>query len=167
VLRKLNGPRGQALIEFAFVAPLVIVLVLALVDFGIAIDRRLILDHGVREGARFAAVGGNALETGVSATEAEIRAYTAAQSQGIADGDGLAGSANYVDVCYEDANGNGEIGDVGDNVQVRVHYVHDFVTGFTAVFDLSLANIQMDPRSSARVERPAPAGATACGAWPP
>lgn len=156
------GEAGQSLIEFALIAPLVLVFLLGLVDFGIAIDRRIVLNHAVREGARYAAVGGQALTTGVPATEAEIKTYTAAQSQGIADESGAPGSDNYIEVCYEDANGNGSLGDVGDNVRVRVHYRHDFVTGFTALVDASLASIEMEPSASARVERRAEGAPTPC-----
>jgi len=163
----LRTSRGQTLIEFAFVAPLVLVFLLAIVDFGIALDRRIVLDHAVREGARFAAVGGNALETGSPATETDVKTYTASQSQGIADGAGVPGAASYVDICYDDANANGTLGDVGDNVQVRVHYRHDFVTGFTSLFDTGLASIDMNPTSSARVERAAAGTTAACGLWPP
>lgn len=166
-LRFLRTRRGQALIEFAFVAPLMIIFLFAIVDFGVALDRRLVLDHAVREGARFAAVGGNVLETGVPATEAEIKTYTANQSQGIADDVGLPGADSYVDVCYEDTNGNGTVGDVGDNVSVRAHYRHDLVTGFTAMIDSSLTAIDMNPSSSARVERAAGGTPASCGAWPP
>ncbi len=163
----MNKSRGQSLIEFAFVAPIVLVFLLAIVDFGIAIDRRLVLDHAVREGARFAAVGGYALTSGVNASDAEIRSHTAGQSQGIADDAGSPGSDNFVEICYEDSNSNGIVGDVGDNVQVRVHYKHDLVTGFTAFFNSPLASIDMNPASSARVERTVDGPAPACGAWPP
>jgi len=161
-----RGSRGQTLLEFAFVGPIVLVLILSIVDFGIAIDRRLVLQHSVREGARYAAVGGQAFVTGVEATEPEIKTQIADQSQGIADASGGAGGDNYIEVCYEDANGNGTTGDEGDNVQVRVHYTHDFVTGFTEIFDTSLASIAMNPSASARVEHSLP-GIGACGPWPP
>ena len=158
MLRRLRTSRGQTLIEFAFVAPLVLVFLLAIVDFGIALDRRIVLDHAVREGARFASVGGSV---------AEIKARTADQSQGMADEAGVPGAGSYIDVCYDDANGNGTVGDVGDNVQVRVHYQHDFVTGFTSMFDSDIASIDMNPASSARVERPVDGTPASCGAWPP
>ena len=159
--RKLVSERGQTLLEFAFVAPLILMFLLAIVDFGIAIDRRVVLDHAVREGGRFAAVGGQAFTTGVVATEEDIRTYTASQSQGIADAAGVSGSDNYIEVCYEDANGNGTLGDVGDSVRVRAHYVHDFVTGFTGFLNMSLAGITMEPSASARLERAA-IGGTSC-----
>jgi Flp pilus assembly protein TadG len=170
MLRRLRTSRGQTLIEFAFVAPLVLVFLLAIVDFGIALDRRIVLDHAVREGARLASVGGHSLESGSMTLDelvGEIKTYTADQSQGIADGAGVPGAGNYIDVCYDDANGNGTVGDVGDNVQVRVHYQHDFVTGFTSMFDSDIASIDMNPASSARVERPVDGTPASCGAWPP
>ena len=152
LLRRMRSPRGQSLIEFALVAPIIMVFVLAIVDFGIAIDRRAALDHSVREAGRFAAVGGDLFATGVPATEAEIKAITEDQSQGIADATGLPDSDNFIEVCYEDANSNGFVGDVGDNVQVSVHYKHDFVTGFTEIFNTSLSSIVMTPSANARLE---------------
>jgi hypothetical protein len=160
--RKPGAQKGQTLVEFALVAPMVLFFLLAIVDFGIAIDRRLVLDHAVREGARYAAVG---------STVADVKERTRSQSQGIADPAGTPGSDNYIVVCYEDTNSSGDLGDVGDNVEVRVHYRHDFVTGFTGLIGSSLANISMNPSGSARVERkvvPAPTEPAApCGAWPP
>lgn len=157
----LSKQRGQTLLEFAFVAPVILVFLLAIVDFGIAIDRRIVLQHAVREGTRYAAVGGSAFTTGDVATEADIKSYTASQSQGIADATGTVGSDNYIDVCYEDANGNGTVGDVGDNVRVQAHYVHDFVTGFTAFFNTELASITINPSANSRVERDS-VGGVAC-----
>jgi hypothetical protein len=160
--------RGQTLIEFALVAPLVLFFLLAIVDFGIAIDRRLVLDHAVREGARYAAVGGNAMFTGTSATEDDIKDHTAAHSQGIADPAGTIGSGNYIDVCYWDENGSGRLGDKGDRVEVRVRYQHDFVTGFTGLISLDQPGISMNPRASSRVEWTVePEPVDACTDWPP
>src|SRR3989454_11460673 len=51
------GERGQALIEAMFVIPFVLVLILLILDFGIALDRREVMIHAVREGARAAANG--------------------------------------------------------------------------------------------------------------
>ena len=76
------------------------------------------------------------------------------QSQGIADADGVTGSDNYIDVCYADANGNLVTGDVGDEVRVSVRYKHDFVTGFTSIFNTSMSGIDINANASARVEQP-------------
>jgi len=56
-IRGRNGSsRGQTLIEFALVAPIIFLLLFGIVDFGLALDRRITLQHAVREGARYAAV---------------------------------------------------------------------------------------------------------------
>ena len=56
---------GQTLIEFALIMPIVFLFLFVLVDFGIAMDRRLVLQHAVREGARYAAVvGANPVNNG-------------------------------------------------------------------------------------------------------
>src|SRR5438093_13787293 len=54
---KLSRQNGQALIEFAFVAPLLFLFILIAVDFGIALDRREVIQPAVCEGPRTVAVG--------------------------------------------------------------------------------------------------------------
>ena len=48
--------RGQTLVEFALIAPVIFILLFGIIDFGMALDRRLTLQHAVREGARYGAV---------------------------------------------------------------------------------------------------------------
>jgi hypothetical protein len=50
-----NGKRGTALIEFALILPILIILVLATVDFGRLIQARLIISNVSREGGSIAA----------------------------------------------------------------------------------------------------------------
>jgi len=50
------GDRGASLVEFAFVAPLLFLLILAMVDFGFAYGDYIGVRSGVREGARQAAI---------------------------------------------------------------------------------------------------------------
>jgi Flp pilus assembly protein TadG len=140
-----RAERGQALLEFALVAPLVLFFLLAIVDFGIALDRHIVLDHAARESARFASVSGHALSTGVPATCADIKAEAVAQAQGIV-------APGQVGVTYEDMDGNGTIG-AGDNVTVTLNYTYDFVTGFASLFGTSIGSIEMHASASARVER--------------
>jgi Flp pilus assembly protein TadG len=47
--------RGAALVELAFVLPLVMMLILGMVSAGIAFNHQLALTHAAREGGRFAA----------------------------------------------------------------------------------------------------------------
>ena len=86
----LNREKGQALVEFVFIGPLLLFFILIVVDFGIAMDRRELVQHAVREGARRAAVA-----DGV----AEIKESTHNQSAGTLD-------EGNVSVCFVDRNGN-------------------------------------------------------------
>lgn len=49
--------RGQALVEFAFVVPIFLVLVLGVVDFSWALRSWITVTNSAREGARLGAVG--------------------------------------------------------------------------------------------------------------
>src|SRR3990170_4583228 len=103
-IRKARQERGQALIEFALLMPVVLVFLLVVVDFGIAVDHRIVVQHAVSEGVR---------EAQVSDQLADITDTAVDQSQGLLDpGD--------VTVCYEDQNGNGDPGEIGDKVRVAV-----------------------------------------------
>jgi Flp pilus assembly protein TadG len=53
---KIRNERGQTMTEFAFVLPILIVLMLGIVQFGIAFNNYVSLTDAVRAGARKAAV---------------------------------------------------------------------------------------------------------------
>lgn len=48
--------RGASLVEFAFVAPLLVMLLFGMIEFGWLFSQNLDVRHGAREGARLAAV---------------------------------------------------------------------------------------------------------------
>lgn len=48
--------RASALVEFALVAPVLVMLILLMVQYGIIMNRMLTLSHAAREAARYAAV---------------------------------------------------------------------------------------------------------------
>lgn len=54
--RKMKNERGQTMTEFALVLPILIVLLLGIVQFGIAFNNYVTLTDAVRAGARLAAV---------------------------------------------------------------------------------------------------------------
>ena len=146
-LRWLRTERAQTLLEFAFVLPIMIIFLFAIVDFGIALDRRVTLQHAVREGARKGAVTNNI--TGIIDT-------TVDQSQGLLD-------PPDVEVCYQDVDGNGNPGDPGDDVRVTAHFTYEFTVAITEVFNglgASLpTGIDMNPSADMRLENsvnPAP-----------
>jgi hypothetical protein len=145
-----SGQGGQSLIEFAFVLPIILVILLMLVDFGIAVDRREVLQHAVREGARHGAIGSSV---------ASIENYTAAQSQDVL-------TPADVSVCYLDMDGDGTFGEVGDNVHVSATFQYQFSIGSSELLnafgiDPSTLSIDMTPSADMRLETSV-AGAAAC-----
>ncbi len=143
-----GSERAQTLIGFAFVLPLILVFFFSIVDFGIAIDRRIILQHGVREGTRFAAV---------HSIELDIKQRVVDQSQGIIDLDDVV-------VCYLDGtDSNSSVGDPGDYVRVQSNFTWTFpiMTEMLGAFGVPALSIDMTPQGSARLERSV-SGAVAC-----
>jgi len=129
--------RGQALIEMALALPLIMVFILALVDFGIAIDRREVLQHAVYEGARRGVVG---------TTIDEIVDRTVEQSQGLL-------TPADVTVCYVDSDGNGDI-NAGDDVRVSASYDYNFTVGggeILTAFGVPVPSIALTPRADSRL----------------
>ena len=56
VRAKVASERGQTIVEFALIAPIIFLLLIGIIDFGLMLNHRITLEHAVREGARFAAV---------------------------------------------------------------------------------------------------------------
>lgn len=50
--KKTKSDSGQALVEFAFVLPFILILLLGLIEFGVAFYNRAMLTNASREGAR-------------------------------------------------------------------------------------------------------------------
>ncbi len=57
-MRRRSPGRGQALVEFALVAPIFIFILLSLIEFGRAVYTMQMLNNAAREGARYAIVHG-------------------------------------------------------------------------------------------------------------
>ncbi|MEW5875159.1 MAG: TadE/TadG family type IV pilus assembly protein [Candidatus Zixiibacteriota bacterium] len=60
--RRLRSGRGQSVIEFAFILPLLLLLVFGIVEVGRMLMRANLLTQAAREGARAAAVGVDSLD---------------------------------------------------------------------------------------------------------
>ena len=54
--------RGQALVEFAMVLPVLILLLVGMMQFGLLFHEFLLVTHAAREGARVATLGGSDAE---------------------------------------------------------------------------------------------------------
>jgi Flp pilus assembly protein TadG len=115
VAKRVRGERGVALVEFALVAPLALVLLFGILDFGKAINYWIDETHLASEGARWAVVNRN------PATSGSLQNYIKNQ----ADTTQLQNGATVViNTC--DADSSGTVG-VGDPVQVRVSYTYNWL----------------------------------------
>ena len=59
----LKKKRGQAIVEFALILPVFILLFFGIVEFGLVFHQYLVVTAASREGARVAALGGSDAET--------------------------------------------------------------------------------------------------------
>ena len=135
--------RGQNLIEFAMLTPFVIVLIAAIVIFGLALNTRSSLQQGVREAARQIAVG--------------VPVPTA-QALAAGNAPDVLTPADVL-VCYPDNNGSK--GQTGDPVRVYIYkdgaegYPYTLVpaTGIFSALGASSLTVRMSPRATARLEK--------------
>lgn len=102
----LRDERGQAAVEFALVVPIICLLVLALVDFGKALNYWLDTSHLANEGARLAAVLGNSPEPG-----GNFKAWIQNQAESTELRDGTGSVTSAAQVCVSFPNGAPKIGD--------------------------------------------------------
>jgi len=59
---KNNLKKGQSMVETALILPIVILILMGIIDFGLMFNKYLIINNASREGARKAAVGGTDYE---------------------------------------------------------------------------------------------------------
>ena len=58
-MRLIKNDDGQGLVEFALIVPILILILMAIIEFGFMFNAYLSLSNGVREGGRLAALGGS------------------------------------------------------------------------------------------------------------
>ena len=99
--KKLSGERGQSLAEFALIVPIFLILVFAVVDFGMGFHAWITVTNSAREGARLGAVGGTAdqIETRVRDTSTTID--QAKLTVTVTNAQGTPGESVVVDVDYQ------------------------------------------------------------------
>ena len=105
--------RGQNLIEFALIVPVLFVIIFIIVDAALLLDRWVVITNASREAARTGIVGADATE---------ITQRAIGTSHGL-----LADPDAVVNVRWDDANGNGQ-GDAGESVIVDVEYCYDLLS---------------------------------------
>jgi len=147
-LRPSGSESGQALIEFAFILPIMLVFLLVLVDFGLALDHREVIQHAAREGARYGAVNP---DTDPNPNTNQIVHETVIQSDGVLD-------ATNVSVCYDTGPDGEAAGHVGSYVRVSVNYNYKFSVGsgeLLSTLGIGAPSVPMTPTAEARLEAPA------------
>src|SRR5439155_19404706 len=81
--QRLRGDRGTALVEFAILLPLLIMLILGMFTGGLAYNQKQEMTHAAREGARYAAtVPLSTTFTNGGTWEANIQALLVERSNG-------------------------------------------------------------------------------------
>lgn len=130
-----RNDRGANLVEFAFVAPLLILLVLGIVEFSWLLASNIDVKQGAREGARITAV--NTPDTGNSALAAEICSRM-----------DLVGSDPATTITWA-SDGSPE---VGEGVTVTVTTPHTTLTGVIDMFFAGLSSL--NSTVEIRIEQP-------------
>jgi Flp pilus assembly protein TadG len=101
-----DGEKGQNLVEFAMVVPIFLILVFAIVDFGMGFHAWITVTNAAREGARIGAVG---------ADQATIEARVEDTASSLTEDD--------LDITVVNAQGN-----PGESLTVQVDYEYELIT---------------------------------------
>lgn len=128
-----NRDRGAALIEFALIMPLLLLLILGIVDGGWAFFQNLEVRHGAREAARLAAVHYGDENSIINEACARMN-----------------NPGSIVSISISSTGDS-----IGDKVTVTVTRTHDSLTGILPFFD----NLTLDTTVEIRLEQPIPSGA--------
>jgi Flp pilus assembly protein TadG len=139
--RRRRRTRGQALVEFALVLPIFMLLVTGMLDFGFALYSRMTVINAAREGARAAVTAADKTLIPVLVSSAVDRA-----DNGLTLGKSAAcvAIATIPAPCRFTSSGPGTLAKPGDAVNVSVTYTYQtfFPLFFGATFDLG-TNVQM------------------------
>ncbi len=119
-IRRKNGEKGQALVEFALLIPIFLILLFAIVDFGMGFHSWITVTNSAREGARLGAV---------SATQQDIidRVY---QTSDLPNED--------INMTVTVTNAQGQ---PGGSVVVQVDYDYDLITPLAGLVQLVSGDI--------------------------
>ena len=118
--------RGQALVEFALVVPIFLILVMGIVDFGMGFKTSIMVTNAAREGARFGAVGWPAGSYPADCNDSATDDITVVGRTCSALAASVA-KVQSVSVTYVERNGIPET-QTGDSVVVSMTYKYDFIT---------------------------------------
>lgn len=113
-----KGEWGQAMVEFALVIPIFLLVVFAIVDFGMGFHAWITVSNASREGARIGVVGADSV-----AIEAKVR--------------DTASSLNHdEDLTVVVTNAVDQGGDSGEAVTVTVDYDYQLITPLSSIMGI-------------------------------
>ena len=159
-----RNERGATLVEFAFVVPILLLLIFAAIDFGVAYNNQQSLRNAAREAGRRAIVGPSKVaEHGCAAGD------VACLVKARADAGDLTGASTWTKVCFPaSASGtddcpttNPGAKNIGDVIRICAIYPVDSLTGLLSPF---LNNVRLTTRVNLRLEQPWPAANTTTAA---
>jgi len=136
--------RGQAVVEFAFILPLFLIVLFLVVEFGIGFSRWIVITNSAREAARYAVVQDDT---------ASIVANAATQRAIDTSNDLLASPDASVNVYFVDGPDDGaSVGDPGDSVVVTADLDYSLITPLGAFLSLAFDSINISSCADMRLE---------------
>lgn len=105
---RFRNDKGQSLVEFALLVPLLITILVAIIEFGFMFNAYLSLANGSREGARLGSLGGN--DAAISSRVADV--------------------TDHLDPGLMTISISPSFRDRGDMITVTVDYDYQFITPF-------------------------------------
>ena len=118
--RRKNGEKGQALVEFALLFPIFLLLLFAIVDFGMGFYSWITVTNAAREGARLGVVM-------ATSQQIEDRVYQTAD---------LPNESTRMTVTVTNAQGQ-----PGESVVVKVDYDYDLITPLAGIVSFVSGNV--------------------------
>jgi len=110
--------RGQAMVEFALLAPVFLLIVAGIIQFGIALNFWFDMQRIANQGARWAVVNCGPPASTVCGADLQTE---------LANDVIAAGNNPTVEICMEELTGAGGVATVGDPVSVRLTDTFEFV----------------------------------------
>jgi len=144
----LKDERGQALVEFALVIPILLLVLLAVLQFGKAINYWNDATHITAEGARYAAV--NRKPNPASALSLQAQLLAQADATELRSG-GSASLPAGAQVCVEYPNNTSA---VGDPVLVRMRFTYHWMPFISKFLPSKVANTTIQSTAVMRLEAP-------------
>lgn len=147
--RRLRAAGGQAVVEFALMAPLVLVLILGAVDFGQGFDARSAMLNLANQAGRYAEVNSCA-PCGAQPIETYVKDNSG--NNGLINGSGGFGVAPpgaTISFCFP----AGSTGAVGDSLEVNVSANYNWLPYFASYVGLPTSST-ISAQAIVRIEEP-------------